>query len=255
MFEALVDQARNEAWFVFAVFLRIAPAIALAPGTGEKSVSMRVRLVLALVLSAAILPAVRPFVQPQPDMPVEIATYMARELVIGTFFGLFARGVMYLLEMAGAIISQSVTMAQMFPGNSEPISIMAHFLTVAGLALIFSGPILQDILRLFLSSYLVPIPTLFGVYSFFAERVSTLLDYISRQAVVLASGIVLLFFVYYLFTGFVNKTMPQFMVLFVGVPFVALLSIEMVRRNIELILTTWQERTLTILKMPLEAWP
>lgn len=254
MFQVLVGQAYDEAWFVFAVFLRVGPAVALAPGYGEKSVPMRARLVLGLVLSVAIAPIVRPMLPPTPPESVDLAIHVGRELIIGFFFGLFARGIVFLLETAGAIISQTVTMAQMFPSNSEPMSIMAHFLTVAGLAILFSTGIAQDILRFFLSSYLFEIPTLFGVYAFMADRVAELADFIFRNGVVLASGFIGMFLIYYLFTGFLNKTMPQFMVIFVGVPFVALFSINVLRQNIELVLTSWQAKTLLILKMPLDHW-
>lgn len=250
--DTLVRVGVSEAWLVFAVFLRVGPATALAPGLGHSSVPMRARLLVGLVLSAAIVPIVRPMLPPVMPEPVAFALFAVKELVIGFFFGLFARGIMYLLEMAGAIISQTVTMAQMFPNNSEPISIMAHFLTVAGLALIFSTSILQNILWLFLSSYAFEVPTLADITGFMAERVADLLDFLFGKAVILASGFLGIFAVYYLFTGFLNKTMPQFMVIFVGVPFVALFSMEILRNNAELILTTWTEMTERILRMPLE---
>lgn len=255
MLDALVDLSLNEVWYVFAVFLRIGPAVIMAPGFGEKSVSVRARLVFGLVLSAVIAPVVRPLLPPQPDQPVEILEDVFRETVIGFFFGLFARAVMYLLEMTGVVISQSTTLAQMFPGNSEPVSIMTQFLMVAGLAVIFSGPLVTEILNLFLSSYLAEIPRLTGVTAYLASRVSELVDYLFAQSVVLGSGILLLFFVYYLFTGFVNKKMPQLMVVFIGVPFVALMSIEAMRRNTDIILEAWQQKALTLIRMPLDGWP
>lgn len=247
----LTEQVLLQLWLVFAVFLRVGPAMAMAPGFGERTVSARVRLVLGLVFSAAIAPVVSPHLPPSPPPPATFAVFAGQQLLVGAFFGFFARAVIYLIELAGAIISQTTTMSQMFAGSAESSSIMGHILTVTALALVFSSPVASRIVELFFYSYALEIPSMAEMYGYFAETASELVNLLFRHAVVLSSGFIALALVYYVFTGFVNKAMPQFMIIFVGVPFVALLSIEVLRRSFGLILTAWQSQALSILAIPL----
>ena len=59
----------------------------------------------------------------------------------------------------------------------------------------------------------------------FADVLTSLLAYVTHHGVMLAAGFIALFSVYYLFAGFMNKAMPQLMVTFIGIPFVAMASI------------------------------
>jgi flagellar biosynthesis protein FliR len=159
MTDALAQAIGQQGWYVFAVFLRIGPAFLMTPGIGERSVSMRIRILIALVFAAAISPIVQSELPSEPPPIADLALFMARESFIGFFFGLFAKGIMSMLEIAGSIISQTVSLSQMFPSNSDPVSIMGHILIVAGLALIFSTPIFGTILTAFVSSYFLTIPS------------------------------------------------------------------------------------------------
>jgi flagellar biosynthetic protein FliR len=250
MTEELVQNIGQQAWYVFAVFLRIGPALLMTPGIGERTVSIRIRVLIGLTFASAISPIVQPTLPSEPPVIADLVVFMARESLIGVFFGLFAKGIMSMLEIAGAIISQTVSLSQMFPSNSEPVSIMGHILIVAGLALIFSTPIFDNILKAFVSSYFLTIPSFSEVTGFFADKAAELLDFVFRKGVLLASGFISLFVIYYLFAGFVNKAMAQFMVTFIGIPFVALYSIYFLMIHFQLVLTSWQDKVLTVLMMP-----
>lgn len=250
---SIVSELQNQLWLVFAVFLRIGPAIALSPGFGETSTPARVKLVLALILSAAIVPIVENRL-PTDDFTHQQAFHFAlTETVFGFFMGLISRGVLFLLEQTGIVISQAVSLAQLVGNSTELLPVIGHILTVAGLAVIMAGPLGDQIIFSFAYSYHLTVDTLESIFGTIAELSSELLNYIFNHGMAIAGSFVTLFFVYYLFTGFVNKGMPQFMVSFVGIPFVALVSIIYLHRHAELILTVWQERSLSILMMPFEA--
>jgi flagellar biosynthetic protein FliR len=251
--ESVITELQHQLWLVFAVFLRIGPAIALSPGYGANSTPPRVKLVLALILSAAIVPVVENKL-PSGDFTFQQSLGFAlTETVFGFFMGLVSRGVLLLLEQVGIVISQVVSLAQLIGNSAELLPVIGHILTVAGLALIMAGPLGDQIIFVFAYSYHLSIGTLASIIEVMAEISSDLLNYIFNQGVAIAGSFITIFFVYYLFTGFVNKAMPQFMVSFVGIPFVALLSIVYLHRNAELILTVWQEKSLSILMMPFEA--
>lgn len=253
MDDFFVNEVQYQLWLVFAVFLRIGPAIALSPGYGANSTPPRVKLVLALMLSAAIVPVVENQLPSGKFTFQESVSFGLTEIVFGFFMGMIARGVLFLLEQVGVVISQAVSLAQLIGSSAELLPVIGHILTVAGLALIMAGPLGDQIIFVFAYSYHLSIGTLDSIVEVMAEISSELLNYIFNHGMAIAGSFVTLLLVYYLFTGFVNKAMPQFMVSFVGIPFVALLSIVYLHRNAELILTVWQEKALTILMMPFEA--
>lgn len=253
MTETVIVELQHQLWLTFAVFLRIGPAIALSPGYGASSTPARVKLVLALILSAALVPVVENRLPTGEFSFQQSFGFALTETVFGFFMGLISRGILFLLEQVGIVISQAVSLAQLIGSSAELLPVIGHVLTVAGIALIMAGPLGDQIIFVFAYSYHLSIDTLGSIIEAMAEISTELLNYIFNQGFAIAGSFLVLLFVYYLFTGFVNKAMPQFMVSFVGIPFVALLSIIYLHRNAELILTVWQEKSLSILMMPFEA--
>lgn len=237
----------------FAVFLRIGPAIALTPGYGESSTPARVKLAIAFFLSAAMVPIVENKLPGQDLTYDQMVRFLLAETVFGFFLGIVSRGILLLLEQAGVVISQVVSLAQLVGNATALLPVIGHVLTVTGLAIIMSGPLGKQIILAFVVSYELSVGSLPLILHAIAEIGSKIVNFVFVNGVALAGSFLVLFFVYYLFTGFVNKAMPQFMVSFVGIPFVALLSIYYLHRNSELILTVWQEKSLSILMMPFEA--
>ncbi|MCL3881692.1 flagellar biosynthetic protein FliR [Marivita sp. GX14005] len=252
MMGGVFNEIAGQIWLVAAVFIRIAAALSMAPGYGEKSVSVRVRLPIAFFLSLAIAPVVEPYLPERPPDGREMALFLLRETGFGLFLGLCARGIVFLLEMTGTVISQTISLAQMLGTATEPMPVISHILTVTGLALIFTTSLGDQIIYAFVASYYAELPSWSDLVSHFAKTTTALLDFLFRNAVLLGSGFIGLFFVYYLFIGFVNKAMPQFMVSFIGIPFVALFSIYFLLAHGELLLTVWQEKARTILMMAFE---
>src|SRR6185295_12938167 len=89
-------------------FARIGTMVMLLPGLGELTVSPRVRLTIALVLTAVILPLHR--TDYQLDLrafgPVVIA--LVEELLVGAVLGLVARLTIAALQVAGSVAAQQM---------------------------------------------------------------------------------------------------------------------------------------------------
>ncbi|MCK0151402.1 flagellar biosynthetic protein FliR [Marivita sp. S6314] len=225
MIEGLTQDLNAQVWLMFAVFLRIAPAIALMPGYGEKSVSPQIKVMTSLFLAAAVAPILEPSLPPERLTGTALMQFTARETTIGVFLGLISRGMLFLLEKIGAVISQTVSLSQMLGNAIDPMPVISHVLTITGLALFFATSLNDEALFWLLSSYFVDIPYLQDIWGFFAETITGFFQYIMTNGVLLASGFIVLFVAYYLYSGFINKTMPQLMVTFIGIPLVSLLSI------------------------------
>ncbi|SHH64298.1 flagellar biosynthetic protein FliR [Marivita hallyeonensis] len=252
--DGLLNDVTIELWYVFAVFLRIGPAMASAPGFGHNLVPVRSRLLTGLMLSAALAPVVQESLPATPPEFDKLARFILFETMIGLFFGLIARSVLHLLEMAGMMISQSVSLSQMLGNTVEPMPVISHILTVSALAIIFSTSLANEILVSFVLTYELEIPSVSDALAFAAMTWTKLINYIFVQAFVLASGFISIFLIYYLAIGFSNKALPQLMVSFIGIPFVSLYSIYLLLKHSEPILSVWQQKALQILEMPMSAF-
>ncbi|MFZ0400235.1 MAG: flagellar biosynthetic protein FliR, partial [Pseudolabrys sp.] len=86
-------------------FARVGAMVMLMPGVGELSVPARVRLTIALVLTAILLPA------HQKAYAVDLKTFgpvmvlLFQELVIGAVLGLTARLAISALQVTGSVVA------------------------------------------------------------------------------------------------------------------------------------------------------
>ena len=250
MIEGFFAEINSQMWLVGAVFLRIGPAIYLAPGFGESYVSARVRLSFAGLFAVAIAPVLAPYLPETAPSGSQLFAFVLRETTIGFFIGLMSRGMIFLIEKAGAIISQSISLAQMLGNATAPMPVISHLLTTTAIAILFSTSLADQMLYSFVAGYSLEFPSIERIIGYFASKVSELMNFIFNHAVVLSSAFLGVMFVYYLFIGFVNKAMPQFMVSFIGIPFVALFSIHFLYQHHELLLDVWQQKAQIILMLP-----
>src|SRR5262249_39034641 len=123
------------------MFARIGTMVMLLPGLGELSVPTRVRLVVALVLTAVLLPLHR---QAYPiDLralgPVLLA--FGQEFVIGAMLGLTARLTISALQVAGSIVAQQLGLGFVTgvdPNQGQQGLIVGNFLALLGITVLFA---------------------------------------------------------------------------------------------------------------------
>lgn len=228
----------------------MAPAIALALGYGESYVSMRIRLAAAVMFPVAVAPVIEPHLPSSALQGSDLALFAIKEISIGFFIGIMSRGMIFLLEKAGSVISQTISLAQMLGNATAPMPVISHILTTTGIAILYSTSLADQMFYGFVISFDLQLPTWPEMTAFMAGKISELMNFIFNHGVVLATGFMSLMFVYYLFIGFINKAMPQFMVSFIGIPFVALFSIYFLYLHFDLLLTVWQDKAFSILMLP-----
>ena len=112
------------------VFLRVGAMMALLPAFGEQSVPQRVRLVLTVAFTAITAPAIWDQLPPRPEMAALLGGVAA-----GLLLGAGLRLLVMALQMAGTMIAQATSLAQIFGGMGEPQPAVGHLLVAAGLAL------------------------------------------------------------------------------------------------------------------------
>ncbi len=207
-------------WTGLAVFIRVGAMMAVLPAFGDQPVPIRVRLVLGIMFTLVIAPAVSvDFPAIPQSLPTAVAL-LAPEVVTGLFFGLFLRFFILALQIAGSIAAQATSLSQIFGGTAgvDPQPAIGHMLVVAGTALAaLSGLHVQVAAYLIHSYSLVPFATALS-----PEQVAqTGVEQVARTFSLgfsLAAPFLIASLIYNVVLGVINRAMPQLMVSFVGAP-------------------------------------
>lgn len=240
------------AWGAVIVFLRIAAALAVLPGLGEQVVSVRLRLVLGLMLTAAVAPAVLPGLALPPPGLGALLQALATESIAGLFLGLMLRLFVLALQTAGAIAAQSTSLSQLMGQQGmDPLPALGHILTTAALALLMlTGFHVKAASFLILSYELIP-ALRFPSPAAVAEAGRLRVSQSFALGFTLAAPFVILSVLYNLTLGVINKAMPQLMVAFVGAPVITFGSVALLLVSAPVMLTVWLQAFDGFLAAPL----
>lgn len=235
--EDIVPFAKDILWSYALVFLRVGPVISLFPGFGESTVPVRIKLALALAVTAILTPAILP--QLSPSGPSILALIIS-ETAIGLVLGIGLRVFVLALQTAGTIAGQATSLAQILgSAGVTPLPAIGHILVLGGLALAMMTGLHVQAARMIVLSYgLFPTGDL--------PRAGALADWGMRQvasafalAVTLAAPFLIVSVLYNLTLGIINRAMPQMMVVFVGAPVITAIGIALLLMLAPTILGIW----------------
>lgn len=237
-------------WQGIVVFLRVAALVSVLPAFGERSVPMRVKLVLALAFTVIVAPAA-PVIQ-APETPLAIVGFALTETVVGLALGLAVRLFILALQTAGSIAAQATSLSQILGGAAvDPLPAMGYILIVAGMALAVMSGLHVHAARLLIQSYDV-----FTAGVFPDGRALTMwgVAQIARAfslAFMLAAPFVIASAIYNLALGVINRAMPQLMVAFVGAPVITMGGIFLLFISAPVMLSAWNESLTQFLLDPM----
>lgn len=219
------------------IFLRVGAAVFTLPGFGERTVSPRIRLMLALILTSALVPGLIPM-----TLTVPFSQAFAPEILIGVFLGLSFRFFIFALITAGSIIANSTSMAQLFSQGADPQPVVASLLSMAGLALAVQADLLPKT-AVFLSMSYQALPAgLWPNSGKMAEWLSIHADTAFALGFQLSLPFVIGALLYNLALGAINRAMPQLMVTFIGAPALSLGGLALLAVATPLLLSVWLEQ-------------
>lgn len=235
----LADLGRDALVHGAVILARIGAALALLPVVGEASVPIRVRAAIAFALTLFVAPAVAPIEMTVTLPAIEILLFT--ETLIGLAFGFAFRILIVALQIAGSMIAQSTSLAQLF-GNAaaEPLPAVGHLLVISGLALAaMSGLHVAIVANLIETFDLFPPGVLLDaepLAEFGVERAARAFS----LAFSLAAPFVLAAFVYNLALGAINRAMPQLMVVLVGAPAITGAGLALLAIASPVLLQVWR---------------
>ena len=211
----------NDVFSLLLVFARIGSAVMLLPGFGEVFVPARARLGIALALSLIVAPVVSQTLPVLPQNLVRLFLVLGGEVGIGLFIGAMARAMLSALHVAGVVIGfqTSLSNAQFFdPTNAQQGVLIAAFMNILGILLIFTADLHHLMLAGLVDSYSVFRPgdmIPLGDISDAAVRVVGRSFDLGLQ---IAAPFVVVGFVFYVGLGLLSRLMPQIQVFFIAVP-------------------------------------
>lgn len=206
---------------VFLVFVRLGAALMLMPGIGEAYVSVQVRLAAAGVLTFALAPVVMGTLPPLPATPLELFLLIVGEMVVGLLIGAAARLMMSALHVAGTVIAfQSSLGFALFvdPTQGTQGALIATFLTVLGLVLIFASGLHMMTIRALADSYILFTPGALPPVGDFAQLAIGYVSSSFRVGIQIAAPFVVYGLVFYIGLGILARLLPQLQVFFIAIP-------------------------------------
>jgi flagellar biosynthetic protein FliR len=207
----------------FAVFARVGAMMMTAPAFGDFTLSPRLRLAVALTVSAALIPGAAPLFPEGAGAgsQVALAGLVIGEVAVGLFLGLIARTIFAALNVAGQVIAlqMGLSLAQIFdPSQELQGAIIGGFLAVLGTTMIFVTDAHHLMLAALRDSYLLFAPGgAINVGDVAAAMIEALSGAFSL-GVRLAAPFIVFGLVFYAGAGVLNRLMPQAQVFFMLMP-------------------------------------
>ena len=211
----------EEVFRLLLIFVRIGSAMVIMPGLAEAYVAARVRLLLALGLSLALLGPLAPMLPALPDEPLALARLLAAEAVLGLFIGSAAKLIFAALHIAGTTIafhSGLATAAIFDPNEATQGTLPGNFLTTTALVLLFVTDAHHLLVQGLAASYTTLPPGDALPWGDMAELLARPLDQAFGLGLRLAAPILLVSVLTYLAMGVLNRLMPTFQVFFIALP-------------------------------------
>lgn len=218
----MLGLALPEQVFAFLlVFARIGAMIMLFPALGETAIPARVRLSLALVLSAVVLALVGGTLPGMPVSPMALFFLLFGEIIIGLFIGGSARLLMSALHVAGTIIAYhtGLAAAQAFdPAQGTQSAIFSTFLTLLGTMVIFATDLHYLMIAAMHDSYLIFTPGRIPSSEDFATLAVNTVATSFRLGLQMGAPFIVYGLVFNIGLGIVARLMPQLQVFFIAMP-------------------------------------
>ncbi|MDV7339089.1 flagellar biosynthetic protein FliR [Terasakiella sp. A23] len=217
--------------FHFGIILaRLSGALIVMPGFSATFVSMRARMLLALMMSLVLVPAVSHGFPPFPIHPLELLMILGGEILIGFFFGMLMAVMLSAMNILGMIIAFVAALSNAFSFDAVSQaqgSIISTFFVNLALVTIFVTDLHHLMLTAVIDSYTLFSPGKLPPIGDFAEFFSKTVAGSFKIGVQLAAPFFLLSFGFQLAMGLISRLNPQFQIYFVAMPAQIMIALMM----------------------------
>jgi flagellar biosynthetic protein FliR len=201
--------------------------VMMLPGLGEMSVPVRVRLAIALLLSAMFLPLHRAAYTIDLRDYGPVLLMLGQELLIGAVLGLTARLTISALQVAGSVVAQQLGLGfvtTVDPTQGQQNVIVGNFLTLLGITLVFATDLHHLVIAALNDSYRLFAPGTPILAGDIASHVTRVVAGAFRVGIQLSAPFLVFGLLFNLGLGILSRLMPQMQVFFIGLPLSILLG-------------------------------
>src|SRR5690348_6874695 len=209
-------------------FARIGTMVMLIPGLGEQNLPSRVRLTMALVLTAILMPAHQQAYHVDLKELGPVILLLLQEIVIGAVLGLTARLAISALQIAGTVVAQQLGfgfVTAVDPTQNQQGVLVGNFLTVLGIALIFATNLHYLVIEALNESYTIFQPGLMPLAGDVAKHVTHIIAASFRIGIQLSAPFLVFGLLFNVGLGLLARLMPQMQVFFISLPLSILLGL------------------------------
>jgi flagellar biosynthesis protein FliR len=203
------------------MFARIGTMVMLMPGLGELMLPVRMRLTIALVLTAVLFPLHRAAFTLDLKSFEPVMMMLGQELLIGAVLGLSARLTISALQVAGSVIAQQLGLGfvtTIDPTMGQQGVILGNFLTILGITLIFATDMHHLVIAALHHSYALFHPGEVPLVGDVAALVTRTTAAAFRVGIQLAGPFLVFGLLFNVALGILSRLMPQMQVYFIGIP-------------------------------------
>ena len=211
-------------------FARIGTMVMLLPGVGELSVPTRMRLTVALVLTALLLPLHQKAYTVDLQALGPVLMLGGQEMLVGAVLGLTARLAISALQIAGTVVAQQLGLGfvtAVDPTQNQQGVIVGNFLTILGVTLIFATDLHHLVIAALNDSYTIFAPGETPLVGDMAQHVTRLAAAAFRIGIQLSAPFLVFGLLFNLGLGVLSRLMPQMQVFFIGLPLSILLGLAL----------------------------
>ena len=208
-------------------FARVGAMVMLMPGVGELNVPSRVRLTIALVFTAILLPAHQKAYAVDLKAIGPVLVVLFEELLVGALLGLTARLSISALQVAGSVVAQQLGLGfvtAVDPTQNQQGMLVGNFLTVLGVTLIFATDLHHLAIAAMNDSYTIFAPGDVPIIGDMAQHITRIIATSFRIGIQLSAPFLVFGLLFNLGLGVLSRLMPQMQVFFIGLPLSILLG-------------------------------
>jgi flagellar biosynthetic protein FliR len=209
-------------------FARVGAMVMLLPGIGEQTMPSRVRLGIALMLTAILLPAHQKAYAIDLKAIGPVLVLLFQEIIVGAVLGLTARLAISALQVTGSVIAQQLGLGfvtAVDPTQNEQGVLVGNFLALLGVALVFATDMHHLVIAAMNDSYLIFQPGELPLMGDAAQHITRIVATAFRIGIQLSAPFLVFGLLFNLGLGILSRLIPQMQVFFIGLPLSIILGL------------------------------
>ena len=203
------------------IFSRVGAAMMVLPIFGSGTVSPRIRLLLSLVFALVMMPVVYGLLPVIPTAPIPLAILLVKEVLIGIFIGTIAQTIITAVNMAGMIVSHTMSLSSAVifnPAASQQATLIGTMLTMLAIVMMFTTDLHHLLILAVANSYTFFSPTESLLIGDMAQMLTETLNHAFQVGLQFAAPFVIVSLGIYFAMALIARLVPQIQIFFLAIP-------------------------------------